>query len=117
MPIHISGNNHVRFHLTKIFVSPEKLIAIVESRGLIYELGGWVIETAFRQLIDWLSVSDVPIKMAINLSAKQIEDKRFVYDLSLAVSKYGIGSSMLELEITESIAMEIHNNLSKPWTN
>jgi EAL domain-containing protein (putative c-di-GMP-specific phosphodiesterase class I) len=101
MPIHISGNNHVRFHLTKIFVSPEKLIAIVESRGLI----------------DWLSVSDVPIKMAINLSAKQIEDKRFVYDLSLAVSKYGIGSSMLELEITESIAMEIHNNLSKPWTN
>jgi diguanylate cyclase (GGDEF)-like protein/PAS domain S-box-containing protein len=93
-------------HATLGFVSPEKFIAIAEDRGLIYELGGWVIETAFQQLIDWLSVSEVPIKMAINLSAKQIEDERFVFDLILAVSKYGIDPSMVELEITESIAME-----------
>jgi diguanylate cyclase (GGDEF)-like protein/PAS domain S-box-containing protein len=93
-------------HTTLGFVSPEKFIAIAEERGLIYELGVWVIETAFQQLVDWLSVSDVPIKMAINLSAKQIEDKRFVPDLILAISKYGIDPAMIELEITESIAME-----------
>jgi len=93
-------------HATLGFVPPEKFIAIAEDRGLIYELGAWVIDTAFQQLTDWLSVSQVSIKMAINLSAKQIEDKRFFHDLSLAIKKYGIAPSMLELEITESIAME-----------
>ncbi|PKH00435.1 EAL domain-containing protein [Paraglaciecola sp. MB-3u-78] len=87
------------------FVSPEKFIAIAEERGLIYELGGWVIETAFQQLINWSSVSEIPIKMAINISAKQIEDKRFVHDLRLLVDKYKIVPEMVELEITESIAM------------
>jgi diguanylate cyclase (GGDEF)-like protein/PAS domain S-box-containing protein len=87
------------------FVSPEKFIAIAEERGLIYEVGGWVIETAFQQLIDWSIVSEIPIKMAINISAKQIEDKRFVRDLSLLVDKYKIAPDMVELEITESIAM------------
>jgi diguanylate cyclase (GGDEF)-like protein/PAS domain S-box-containing protein len=87
------------------FVSPEKFIAIAEERGLIYEVGSWVIETAFQQLIDWSSVSEKPIKMAINISAKQIEDQRFVRDLSLLVDKYKIAPEMVELEITESIAM------------
>ena len=81
-------------------------IDIAEQRGLIYALGAWVIDTAFQQLIDWLSVSEVSIKIAINLSSKQIEDKRFVSDLRLAVDKYGIDPTMVELEITESIAME-----------
>jgi diguanylate cyclase (GGDEF)-like protein/PAS domain S-box-containing protein len=88
------------------FVSPEKFIAIAEERGLIYELGVWVIETVFQQLREWLSVSKVPIKMAINISAKQIEDKRFVADLKLLVIKYNVDAAMVELEITESIAME-----------
>jgi diguanylate cyclase (GGDEF)-like protein len=88
------------------FVSPEKFIAIAEERGLIYELGVWVIEAVFQQLREWLSVSEVPIKMAINISAKQIEDKRFVADLKLLVIKYNVDAAMVELEITESIAME-----------
>jgi diguanylate cyclase (GGDEF)-like protein/PAS domain S-box-containing protein len=92
-------------HATLGFVSPDKFIAIAEERGLIYEVGGWVIETAFQQLVDWSTVSEVPIKMAINISAKQIEDKRFVHNLSLLVSKYNIAPDRVELEITESIAM------------
>ena len=93
-------------HSTLGFVSPEKFIAIAEDRGLIYELGSWVIETAFQQLREWLSVSEIPIKMAINISAKQIEDKRFVADLKLLVIKHNVDAAMVELEITESIAME-----------
>jgi diguanylate cyclase (GGDEF)-like protein/PAS domain S-box-containing protein len=88
------------------FVSPEKFIAIAEERGLIYEVGGWVIETAFQQLSEWSRVSEIPIKMAINISAKQIEDKRFLADLKLLVIKYNVDVTMVELEITESIAME-----------
>jgi len=87
-------------------VSPDKFIGIAEERGLIYELGGWVIETAFQQLIAWSSVSEIPIKMVINISAKQIEDKRFVDDLNLLVKQYNITPGMVEFDITETIAME-----------
>lgn len=87
------------------FISPEKFIPIAEERGLIYDLGNWVIHTAFKQLKEWLPVSKVGIKMAINLSAKQLEDERFIPDLHVALEQYQIDPAMIELEITESIAM------------
>ncbi|WP_371193308.1 putative bifunctional diguanylate cyclase/phosphodiesterase [Glaciecola sp. SC05] len=93
-------------HPTLGFISPEKFIAIAEERGLIYDLGNWVIDTAFKQLKAWLPDTNVAIKMAINLSAKQIEDKRFIDDLKRAISQYNIDTTMIELEITESIAMK-----------
>nr|WP_297349540.1 GGDEF domain-containing phosphodiesterase [uncultured Glaciecola sp.] len=93
-------------HATLGFVSPQKFITIAEERGLIYEVGAWVIETAFKQLLDWSSASEIPIKIAVNISAKQIADTRFVDDLRLLVNKYKINPHMVELEITESIAME-----------
>jgi diguanylate cyclase (GGDEF)-like protein/PAS domain S-box-containing protein len=93
-------------HVKLGFVSPEKFISIAEERGLIYTLGSWVIDTAFQQLKDWLPVAKVQIKMAINLSAKQIEDSKFVGDLTNSVNKYQIDPTMIELEITESIAMK-----------
>ncbi|MFQ3191137.1 MAG: EAL domain-containing protein (putative c-di-GMP-specific phosphodiesterase class I) [Paraglaciecola sp.] len=34
---------------------------------MIYELGSWIVETVFQKLIDWSSVSDVTVKMAINI--------------------------------------------------
>ena len=87
------------------FISPEKFIPIAEERGLIYKLGNWVIHTAFKQLKEWLPESKVAIKMAINISAKQLEDERFIPDLHVAIAQYQIEPSMIELEITESIAM------------
>lgn len=93
-------------HVKLGFISPEKFISIAEERGLIYQLGIWVIDTAFQQLNDWLRIARVQIKMAINLSAKQIEDPKFVSDLTKAINKYNIDPTMIELEITESIAMK-----------
>jgi diguanylate cyclase (GGDEF)-like protein/PAS domain S-box-containing protein len=88
------------------FVSPEKFITVAEERGLIYQLGAWVIETAFAQQKAWLSRANTPIKMAINLSAKQIENPNFVKDISIAINKHKVDPSMIELEVTESIAMK-----------
>ena len=93
-------------HATLGFISPEKFIAIAEERGLIYALGLWVIETAFIQLQAWTPHSNISIKMAINLSANQIEDNRFIPDLTLLLNKHQIDATMVELEVTESIAMK-----------
>jgi EAL domain-containing protein (putative c-di-GMP-specific phosphodiesterase class I) len=93
-------------HPTMGFISPDKFIPIAEERGLIYEVGSWVIKTAFAQQKKWKSLVDVPVKLAINLSAKQIENKQFISDIKGALLIYDIDPSMIELEITESIAME-----------
>lgn len=93
-------------HCTDGFIPPDKFIPIAEERGLIYDLGNWVIDTAFKQLKDWLPKSEVAIKIAINLSAKQIEDSRFCDDLKSSLKKYDLDPTMIELEITESIAMK-----------
>ena len=100
-------------HATLGFVSPQKFITLAEERGLIYKVGAWAIETAFKQLIDWEMASEVPIKIAVNISAKQIADSRFVDDLRLLVSKYKIVPHMIALEITESIVMEDPQHSSK----
>jgi diguanylate cyclase (GGDEF)-like protein/PAS domain S-box-containing protein len=86
-------------------VPPSSFIAIAEKRGLIYPIGLWVIERAFQQLSDWANVTEVPIKIAINLSAKQIEDVRFLADLGMLINKYAIEPCMIEFEITETVAM------------
>jgi diguanylate cyclase (GGDEF)-like protein/PAS domain S-box-containing protein len=88
------------------FISPEIFIPIAEERGLIYQLGAWVIDTAFAQQHAWLSLAKTPIKMAINLSAKQIENQNFVQDIARAIEKHQANPSMIELEVTESIAMK-----------
>jgi len=88
------------------FISPEIFIPIAEERGLIYQLGAWVIDTAFAQQKAWLGKTKTPIKMAINLSAKQIESQTFVQDMASAIEKHQANPSMIELEVTESIAMK-----------
>jgi diguanylate cyclase (GGDEF)-like protein/PAS domain S-box-containing protein len=88
------------------FISPEKFIPIAEERGLIYQLGAWVIDTAFAQQHAWLQRAKNPIKMAINLSAKQIENSGFVQDIARAIERHHANPSMIELEVTESIAMK-----------
>jgi diguanylate cyclase (GGDEF)-like protein/PAS domain S-box-containing protein len=93
-------------HASLGFISPEKFITVAEERGLIYQLGAWVLETAFAQQKAWLTIATTPIKMAINLSAKQIENPNFVKDVSNALIKHKVEASMIELEVTESIAMK-----------
>lgn len=87
-------------------VPPDQFIRLAEERGLIYGIGSWVIDTAFQQLKDWSSKTDFNIKMAVNLSAHQISDKRFMNDLKAAIKRHDIAPAMVELEVTESVAME-----------
>jgi EAL domain-containing protein (putative c-di-GMP-specific phosphodiesterase class I) len=92
-------------HPVKGLVNPDEFIYIAEETGLIVPIGKWVLQTACRQLKQW-SEEFPDITMAVNLSARQFKDRdivKLVYDV---IEETGINPNRLELEITETIALD-----------
>ena len=87
-------------------IAPDKFIPIAEETRLIVPLGSWVLEEACRQLSKWKLEYEKPIKMAVNLSAQQLQDSELVDKITYLLDKYEIKNGELELEITESTAMK-----------
>jgi diguanylate cyclase (GGDEF)-like protein/PAS domain S-box-containing protein len=87
-------------------VPPDRFIPLAEENGAILEIGAWVLREACRQLAEWRAAGiDLPT-MAINLSAQQIKHGR-APDLVIAACRAArIDPSHIELEVTESMAME-----------
>jgi diguanylate cyclase (GGDEF)-like protein len=85
-------------------VMPGKFIPIAEERGLIVPIGTWVIEEAARQAAIWHN-SGTSMPIAVNVSAVQFRQKKFLEELANSVLKHGITPDRLELELTESIIM------------
>ncbi len=88
-------------------IYPDEFIGVAEESGTIVAIGYWVIEEACRQLSQWhQKYGDAKLKnIAINISHKQFMQEDFVSRLSEIVSKYNIGCSAIELELTESVVI------------
>lgn len=93
-------------HPTRGMVSPMEFIPLAEETGLINSIGEWVLRTACAQLQSWLQVGLPPIRIAVNLSVKQLLKKNFADTVEQALADTGLSPSLLELEITESTLME-----------
>jgi diguanylate cyclase (GGDEF)-like protein len=92
-------------------VSPVKFIPVLEETGMVVEVGAWAIHTACFQHIKWLKQGLPPIKIAVNLSARQLRDPGFVKIVKNALDKYSLPPSALEIEITESMLMSDAPNI------
>jgi len=84
---------------------PGEFIPLAEETGLINELGQWVLKEACRQNKAWQDAGYAPRRMAVNLSARQLTDKRFIEMLVETLATTGLKPEHLELEITESQVM------------
>lgn len=94
-------------HPVRGLVPPDRFVSIAEECGLINELGSWVLHEACRQLAEWRSRGHaLDIRMAVNLSASQLKLPSLVDDVQQALERHGIGGDDLEIEITESVAMQ-----------
>ena len=93
-------------HPRRGLVPPDMFIPIAEDTGLILPIGDFVLKTACRQLATWLSEGLPPFRMAVNLSARQFKQSNLPTLLAEILAETGIDSHMLELEITESSAMD-----------
>lgn len=88
------------------FISPGIFIPIAEEMGLIHSIGEWVLWTACAQNQTWQSLGLPPIRMAVNLSALQFQQNNLVNIIDQVLESTKLPASYLELEITESIAMQ-----------
>jgi diguanylate cyclase (GGDEF)-like protein len=88
------------------FVSPVEFIPIAEESGVIVEMGAWALREACHQAKAWLDAGHGPLRMAVNLSARQFADDELLDTVNAALAESGLPPGSLELEITESIAMQ-----------
>ncbi|HBV89049.1 MAG TPA: GGDEF domain-containing protein [Desulfosporosinus sp.] len=87
-------------------VSPEDFISIAEETGLIVPIGEWVLRTACAQNKLWQTQGYEPVRMSVNISARQFQEPNFIKLVQQILEETELDSRWLELEITESIAME-----------
>ena len=95
------------------FVPPGDFISIAEETGLIVPMGRWVAQTACVQNRAWQKGGLPPLRIAINISARQMSDKGLVAFLSETIKKTGLTVESLELEITESAVMSNQEHAEK----
>lgn len=88
-------------HPRKGLVSPADFIAIAEETGQIVQLGEWVLRTACRDAARW----PAELQIAVNISAVQFRQARFVEVVMHALAETGLAPERLELEITETVLM------------
>jgi diguanylate cyclase (GGDEF)-like protein/PAS domain S-box-containing protein len=87
-------------------ISPEKFIPIAEDSSLIVDIGDWVLDTACRNLRDWRARDLFDGRIAVNISGRQFKFGGIVEAVRLALEKHALPGGSLELEVTESVAME-----------
>lgn len=87
-------------------VSPARFIPLAEETGLILPLGEWVLRTACAQARKWWEAGLLPVRMAVNVSAKQFRQPGFVDIVDRILGETGFDPACLELELTESVLMD-----------
>jgi diguanylate cyclase (GGDEF)-like protein len=87
------------------YVPPCDFIPLAESSGLIISLGEWVLRSACHDLKKIMQISGSPLRMAVNVSVMQFRQHDYLETLDRALAESGIDPHLLELEITESVAV------------
>ena len=93
-------------HSERGVVSPSEFIPLAEETGLIVPIGEWVLRTACRQARHWQKLARRPVRMAVNLSAKQFKDDNLSQIVMSALHDTGLDPRLLELELTEGTLMD-----------
>jgi EAL domain-containing protein (putative c-di-GMP-specific phosphodiesterase class I) len=87
-------------------MQPSTFISLLEDSGLINIVGEWVLRTACVQMREWTMVEHRELKMAVNISGKQLKNTKFLETLTSIIHETGVNPRNLELEFTESVIME-----------
>jgi diguanylate cyclase (GGDEF)-like protein/PAS domain S-box-containing protein len=86
-------------------VAPGRFIPLAEETGMILQLGAWVLESACRQLVEWQHEGRGYLRVAVNVSARQMAEADFVQSVARVLAETGLEPESLELELTESAVM------------
>jgi diguanylate cyclase (GGDEF)-like protein len=91
-------------------VPPLDFIPLAEESGLVVPLGAWVLDRACADLKrwqrEWITANGRPLRMAVNVSARQLQSPDFLRMVDDTLSRHRIDPSWLTLEITESVLVQ-----------
>ncbi len=93
-------------HPKRGLVLPAEFIPAAEETGLIVPLGEWVLRTACAQNKAWQEDGLPPVRVAVNLSARQFQQRNLMEVVAQVLEETGLAPRLLQLEITEGIAMK-----------
>ncbi|HEV7765856.1 MAG TPA: EAL domain-containing protein, partial [Thermoanaerobaculia bacterium] len=85
---------------------PSEFIQLAEETGMIIPIGEWVVRTACKQLREWHQQGQELLRLAVNISAVQLQQRDLVGIVRSALEDSHLMPYHLELEITESAAMQ-----------
>lgn len=88
------------------YVPPDRFIPLAEASGMIVAIGGWVLRIACLELARLQALGLPDLRMLVNVSQIQFRHPGFLDKLRSALTETGINPKCLELEITESVAMD-----------
>ena len=86
-------------------VSPAKFVPLAEEARLIGPIGEWVLRTACDEAARWPG----HIRIAVNVSAEQLQGAQFAATVASALGSSGLAADRLELEVTESVFLQGHH--------
>ena len=92
-------------HPERGLVSPAEFIPVLEETGLILPVGDWVTREACQQIAAWQAAGLAPPPVAVNLSARQFQQKDLEQRIRDIIAQAGIEPELLQIEITESLLM------------
>ncbi|AKL94021.1 PAS domain S-box/diguanylate cyclase (GGDEF) domain-containing protein [Clostridium aceticum] len=87
-------------------ISPDLFIPVAEETGLIIEIGKWVTKEVINQIAVWKEKGLKLKPIAINFSAKQLNDEKYLEFLEEALKEKSVNPAYIEIEITEGILLE-----------
>jgi diguanylate cyclase (GGDEF)-like protein len=85
------------------YVSPGEFLAVAEESGLIMTISDWVVRSAVEQAATWYRSGWRNVRVAINVSARQLLDARFDERLVQHLEEYRLPASCIEIELTETV--------------
>ncbi len=92
------------------FIPPASFIPVAEECGMINEIGDWVLHQAALQARAWQSQGYQIVPIAVNLSAHQFNQSDFAHKVQTIVRNVGVDTRLIELELTESMLMDLGEN-------
>ena len=103
-------------HPERGLVYPDEFIALAEEMGLIIPLGEWVLQTACKQTKLWQESGFFPLRIAVNLSGRQFNQKNIAERVKQILKETGLEPKYLELEVTESLVIQNESAATKAMT-
>ena len=97
-------------HPEQGLVLPDAFVPLAEETGQIAPVGNWVLEKACARCRAWELAGLAPMRIAVNLSARQFVEKNLAVSILRALEEAGLAPERLELEITESVFMQDTEN-------